>query len=74
MAPLFGISLVTNRFIVETVPEIEQLDHILGCLFEDNQAINAPCVEPEAIASVEDELCEEFEDANDHFVIVMECI
>ena len=74
MAPLFGIRLPANRFIVEAVPQTEQLDHVFGCLFEDYQAIYAPCVKPEAIASVEDDLGEELEDTNDHLIIVMECI
>ena len=74
VAPLFGVRLATNRFIVEAVPQTEQLDYIFSRLFEDYQAIYAPCVKPEAIASVEDELGEEFEDADDHLVVVMECI
>ena len=74
MAPLFSVGIVTNRFFVEAVPETEQLNHVFGCLLENNQAIYAPCVEPEAIASIEYKFCEEFEDADDHLVIVMKGI
>ena len=43
--PLLSVRVRTNLLFLEAVPESEQLDDILGGLLEDDEAINAPCVE-----------------------------
>ena len=46
VCPLFVIGISPDRLVLEAIPEIEQLDDVLGCLFEDYQAIDAPSIKP----------------------------
>lgn len=74
MAPLLNVGIGADGLLLEAVPESQQLNHILGRLFEDNQTIDTISVKPQAITPVEDHFGEEFKDANHHLIIVMESI
>ena len=72
--PFLSVCVLLDWLFVEAVPESQQLDNILGCFFEDDQAIDTPCVEPETITSVKYEFREELEHADYYFIVIMECI
>ena len=60
--PLFLVDIRLDLLLLETVPQLEQLNHILRRLFEDDQAINGPGVETQSVVPVEDQLGQELED------------
>ena len=74
MAPFLNVCVGLNGFLIEAVPECQELDHVLGRLFEHYEAINAPSVEPQAVTPIEDKFGEELKHDDDHFVIVVKGI
>ena len=69
----FALVLVTSYLLAtETVPELKELDHILGRLFEDDETVDVPCIKPHSVLSVEYEFSEELECDKNDFVISVE--
>ena len=53
MLKLTLVLITADSLGSEAVPEFEELDSILGCLFEHYEAVDAPSVEAYAILSIE---------------------
>ena len=70
----FALILVPNLFVAETVPQLEQLDYILGSLFKHDESIDIPGVKPYTILSVQNEFSEKFENNENDLVVGMKSI
>ena len=71
----FALVLVTSYLLAtETVPELKELYHILGRLFEDDKTVDIPCIKPHSVLTVEYEFSEELECDKNDFVISVEGI
>ena len=69
----FALVLITSYLLAtETVPELEELDDILGRLFEHNQTVNIPSIEPHSVLTIKYEFSEELKCDKNYFVVSME--
>ena len=68
------VLIALNLFTPHAVPELQQLDDVLGRLFEHYESVDIPRIEADSILSVQDKLSEELKSDQDDFVIFMESV
>lgn len=74
MRPLLSIGVALDLARLETIPQLQQLNHDFSCFFEHNESINAPSIKSESVVPVENELCQELEYTLHNLIILVECI
>jgi hypothetical protein len=72
--PFLSIRILLTGFVLEALPQREQLYDVLCGLFENNQSVYAPGVEPKTIVAAEDEFCQKFESRIDDIIIIIKCV
>ena len=70
--PLAFVLVSAYSFLSKAIPEFEELNGVLGCLFEHDEPIDTPSVEAHTILPVQHKLCEKLEDDEYDFIIGVE--
>ena len=72
--PLALILVTLHLFASEAIPKLQQLDHILGCLFEYYKSIDTPGVKSNSVLSVQHEFSEELKCNENDLIVSVERI
>lgn len=74
MLPLLFVNVTLDWFLLETLPELKQLNNIFCSFFKHNQPIDAPSVKSKTIIATMHQFCQEFERHTNYFIIIVERI
>lgn len=72
--PFALILVALHLFASEAIPKLQELYHILGCLFEHYKSIDTPGVESHSVLSVQYEFSEKLKSDENDFVVSVERI
>jgi len=72
--PLLFVRVALHSFVAKAIPQRHQLNHVLRCFLEHDQAVDVPGVEPDSIVAVVHELGQELQADQHNLIVIIECI